>query len=462
MTIRRGGRPRDDVMSQAHRPGDESHDTSDRPPYPLAAERRFDPRDTRASRARERRLGSVGGGGGRGGFGGILRFLLFAVVLGAIVIGAGLTVLRPLVASAVVGWAADNPTALGLPFVADLVREDLGSALTDPPSGDASQVEFVVAQGDTAVTIADRLASQGFLRNPRAFVFLAITQHLDNKLEAGTYVLKRNMTPQELVSGLLEATARTITITFREGLRIEQMAAKLETLPVKLDVQQFVDLATHPPATLLADYPWLDLPQGASLEGYLFPATYDVAPDITAEQLIRKLLDAFQQQVGDARMNVPKARGLTFNQVLTLASIVDHEAVLDSERPIIAGVYQNRLNNKTFLDADPTLLYAHDSMQLKQTPLQQWTQYVFWAPWAVKFSDVTLPKDLQGYQTYQQKGLPPGPIATPSLASIDAALQPDTSTGYLYFLAVPNGGGKHVFAKTYQQQLSNMAKYGYG
>ena len=159
------------------------------------------------------------------------------------------------------------------------------------------------------------------------------------------------------------------------------------------------------------------------------------------------MLDKFALNVGTARMEVPAARGLTFYQVLTLASIVEHEAQLDEEKPLIAGVYQNRLNPKLFprgtLGSDPTIFYLNDSLQLAKMPVSDWTQYVFWAPIKGGLTDAPLPADLAGYNTVKSPGLPPGPICTPTITSIDAALDPNTKDGYLYFLAKGDGTGDH-------------------
>jgi UPF0755 protein len=451
LTIRGGGRPRD-VRDQAHPLT--SDDYPDRPPDPLAA-RQPGPRTFNGR--------SIALGNGRSGVGhlGFLRFLVFLLVLAGLVLAVLLTVLRPLVSGAIIDWAADNPTALSIPFVADMVRADLGDKLTTAPSDDPTQQQFVVADGDTAATIADKLKTQGFIQDPRAFVFLVTQQNLGAKLQAGTYVLRKNMTPQEVVQGLLTANVTTVVVQLREGLRLEQITAKLETLPLQMDVEAFYQEATHPPATLLSDYPWLRLPKGATLEGFLGAATYTVQPDVKPDDLIRQMLDTFYEQVGPDRMNVAKARGLSFYQVMTLASLVEKEAVVDDERPLIAGVYQNRLNRKMVLNADPSLLYAHDTLQLKAMPIAQWTSYAFWSPWGAKFDQVEFPAELAGYQTYTQGGLMPSPICTPTAASIDAALKPNTKAGYLFFVAKNDGSHTHAFARTYQEHQANLIKYGY-
>src|SRR4029078_11924472 len=143
-----------------------------------------------------------GGGGGWRGLFGLLKFLVFALVLAAVVLIVALTALRPLVNSVVLDVAEDNPAALQLPFVKDIVREDLGTLLTDPVSADSTQVEFSVESGDTARSIADRLASEGLLADSRAFVFIAIDRELTTSLRVGDYILRRNLTPDQLVTAL--------------------------------------------------------------------------------------------------------------------------------------------------------------------------------------------------------------------------------------------------------------------
>jgi UPF0755 protein len=465
MTIRSGGRPRDRRQPHARRFDPDAYATD----YVPEA---YEP---------SRRSGNGNGGGRRGGgrgsgIGGVVKFLVFALVLAALVLVIALTALRPLVNNAILGMAADNPAALNVPFVADIVRQDLGDALTDPVSQDPTQVEFVVNDGDTASTIAARLAGENLIKDARAFVFIASSKQLSGDLQQGTFVLRRNMTPDQLVTALLAPPAVPyVQIALRTGLRLEQITAKLQTLPeLQMDPREFYELAKEPPAALIADYPWLqrifrDLPEGTkpSLEGFLWPDTYNVLPDTTPEELIRRMLDNFVAKVTEAKLNVPQERGLTFYQVLSLASIVEREAVLDDERALIAGVYQNRMDGlpgikNKILNADPTVIYAVDTVKLAELPFESWKTYTFWTvPKDVALKNVVLPAELLGFQTYTQPGLIPAPIVTPTLASIDAALHPDTADKYLYFLAIPDGNGAHAFAKTAKEHDANRKRYGY-
>jgi UPF0755 protein len=453
MTLRSGGRPRD--ARQAH---------------PIAEEKQDEPWQPEYRPTPGNGHGSSGGGYSRrgrngGGHGGIVKFLLFAVILAAIVLTALVTVLRPVVRGAVIGWAADNPGALGMPFVADLVKEDLGKKLTDPASDDIEQVTFVIGSGETATTIAAKLEEEGFVKDRRAFVYIAVQKDLTGKLKSGEFILRRSMTPDEIVTALLAPPAVPyVEIKLRTGLRLEQVTALLQTIDgLKMDPREFYDLASHPTPELLADYTWLELPDGASLQGYLWPATYRVLPDTTSEELVRLMLDRFQNAI-EGRMNVPAEREMTFREVLTLASLVEREAILDDERGLIAGVYQNRLDGELghrLLQADPTVIYGYDTVTLNEREFESWREYVFWDVPDIGMSEIALPEDLQGYQTYQTEGLIPGPICTPTLASIDAALAPDTAEGYVFFLAKNDGSDGHAFARNQAEHDANREKYGY-
>jgi UPF0755 protein len=462
MSIRGGGRPRGEPPNYDPAAFDEER-------FPVV-EPRVRARRGRGSNDRARDYIVPAGGG----IGTLVRFALFSVVIGAFVIMVGLTALRPLVRAAVVSWAWDHTGSFKIGLVADFVREDLGEALTAPGGTSSTGVAFDVLPGDTAVTLAARLKAGGLIDSERAFVFTALDQDLAAQLKAGAYLVRSTMTPAEIVHALVYSpiVVNTVDVTFREGLRLEQITAKLETVTSGVDPKAFYDLVTKPTPELLADFAWLQLPEGATLEGFLYPATYTLVtssngpqPVTTAEDLVRMMLTKFASAVGSDLMTVPESRGMTFYQIVTLASIVEREAVLDTERPTIAGVYQNRLDGykkvAKILNADPTVIYAVDTAKLRDIPIDQWDQYYFWSVPEGGLANVQVPEDLQGYQTYQVAGLVPGPICSPTVASIQAALTPDTASGYLFFVAIPDGNGAHAFAKTLAEHNANLVKYGY-
>jgi len=403
---------------------------------------------------------------------GAIRFLIFGGVLAGVVLIALLTAGRPLIRAGVVGWAWDNPSAITrFDFIAEFVREDLGDALTAPAGTDTAEAGFDVQPGDTIFTLAPKLHQAGFIANERAFLYVAMQQKLGDHLQAGVYVLRKNMTPAEVAQALVSAkiTLTSVNVTFREGIRLEQMTALLETLQTGVSPQDFYNLAKHPTPDLLKDYPWLELPKGASLEGFLYPATYTLVTAssggpfhvTTADDLVRMLLDKFNEAVTPARMNVPAARKMTFYQIVTLASIVQHETALEKEKPLVAGVYQNRLDKlhgfAPLLGSEPTVIWAVDTAKLATTPIDQWKNYYFWANIKSRIVDVQVPPELLGYQTFQSTGLIPGPLSTPTTSDIDAALHPNQTAGYLYFIAIKDG--TNVYARTLAEQNTNIKKY---
>lgn len=423
----------------------------------------------------------AGGEGGRGtvragqrpGNGGHRRRLSAVIVLAgllalaALIVIGGLTLARPAVADLARSMAEDNPQTLKLPFVADLVRGQLGAALTDPAGTDATPVDFVVASGSTARQVAEALTAQGLISDPLVFEFLTVTTGQAGTIRAGDYTLTQLMTPLQILDRLQQPPDPRTILALRPGLRIEQIAAYLETRGLGPTVpRDLYDLAEHPTAALRADYPFLAaLPAGRSLEGFLGGSTWEVKPTVTAEAIVRHLLTAWATAMGPAIVARATSDGSTFYRALVLASIVEQEAALDSERPLIAGVYANRLDPKVWstglLNADPTVFYAHDAVALADLAFDRWQTYYFWKPVDIALDAVTVPQELISFQTYTHPGLPAWPICSPSAASLQAALAPDTATGYLYFVAKGDGSDSHAFARTNAAFQALLKQYGY-
>jgi UPF0755 protein len=411
-----------------------------------------------------------------GGSGNKLRFAVFAAIIGGLVVASLYFVVKPIVLGGIVDWAAENPTALKLPFVSEIVRSELSSSLTKPiDAKDTSVIAIIIAPDATPAEIGDQLVAAGVITDTRAFVFEAIQQSVTAQFQVGRHVVSKSMTMDQIIVALTTPPVEPplVRITFREGLRLEQMVAKMEdleahpvdkTAPLRMNVAQFYDLVAHPQPESLAPYPWIKLPAGASLEGYLFPATYEVAPDISPPDLLTMLLDAFSSHAPPGFLKL--APDVIYQKV-QIASLVETEAKVDTDRALIAGVYTNRLNPKIWptglLDADPTLNYANDSVWLAAHPIETWVSYYFWKPIQTTGSlgQVVFPEPWAAYNTYHHRGLPPTPICSPSAASLAAAMTPDTTDGYLYFLAKNDGSGTHAFAKTQAEQDANAKKYGY-
>ncbi len=325
-------------------------------------------------------------------------------------------------------------------------------ALRRPYSVDTRTVRFEVAPGSTARSIAEQLVAAGLIGDATLFEAYVRVEGIAQRLEAGTYYLNPAMTPVEIATALQNSRAASIRVTIPEGWRLEQVADYVRDEQILSDSEEYRRRVLTGDLTGIdvSRYGFLDTrPAGASLEGYLFPSTFDLpAEGATAVDLIIRQLDAFQTQVipiyaaavdqGDTTVDLYAA--------LTLASIVEREAVLPEERPAIAAVYLNRLAAGMKLDADPTVQYA---MGYQPQSGQWWKTPVF----LEEYSSVHSP-----YNTYIYAGLPPGPIAAPGLASIRAVLHPDEHD-YLYFVATPDGSGAHVFATTYDEHWANVQRY---
>ncbi len=410
-----------------------------------------------------------------GGFGTLLRFLVFTGVLAGLVLGGLWIYARPAVQHAIADWAAENPTALQLPFVADIVRGELGASLTEPVDpADFREVVFVIAYGSTPAQIGEQLAQDGLITDGRAFVFEAIVRNETEYFISGRHVLTRAMTVDQIIDVLVKPAVAPpkVHIVFREGLRLEQIVAKLEYLeqnptdpgsPLSMNIDEYYRLVSNPPASLLASYPWLKLPVGASLEGFLFPATYDVDPNITPLALVQAQLNAFENSAPPELFKLAPDK---LYEAVQIASLVEPEVKVASDRPLVAGVYTNWLDPKRWptalMNSDPTVSYAVDSVWLRAHPIAEWPTYSFFNPvdGSTPYSQLTFPAGIAEYNTYHHGGLPPTPICSPGAASIAAAIQPDTKDGYFYFLSKNDGSGQLVFAHNQAEQNANLKKYG--
>lgn len=396
------------------------------------------------------------------------RGTLAILALLAVVLVVAVIALPPLLGGFFRGLAEDNPDWLRLPFVADAVRDDLGDRLDTPGGPDDTPLEFVIAPNTSARQITDDLVERGVVTDRLAFSYVLINEGFGNRLRAGAHALSRSMSPRQVAEELQRAPGAQgtrLTVALRDGLRLEQVTAYLLTIEqLQFDPGEFFALAAQPPAELVADYPMLaTVPSGRSLEGYLSFGLFEVERDIDAEGFLRTLLDRRQAELSELLDLDPPAWLEDFYQVMTVASIVEAEAALDEERAPVAGVYLNRLDPAQWptglLNADPTVVYGNDTLSLREMQLTDWINFVFWAPPGRAMAEISLRDDLAGYQTYQRAGIPPGPIRSPSRRSIEAVLEPDTETGYLYFVAKGDGSRTHAFARTFDEHLANIRLY---
>jgi UPF0755 protein len=327
-------------------------------------------------------------------------------------------------------------------------------ALDRPASVDNRPVQFTVAPGSPARLVGQNLEQVGLIRDAALFEAYMRVNGLDGRLAAGAFTLAPSMTLREIAETLTNPRAAAIRITIPEGWRVEQIADYLsrDELLGSVEGARYREKAVAGDLTDLdpARYPFLQArPAGASLEGYLFPDTYLIpANNPTAVDVLSHQLDTFAQRVLPLyeEAHASEKTQLSLHEVLTLASIVEREAVIAAERPAIAGVYLNRLAIGMKLDADPTVQYA---MGYQPATGQWWKTPMF----LEEYTSVDSP-----YNTYLYAGIPPGPIAAPGLSSIHAVLDPEQHD-YLYFVALPDGSGRHVFARDYAEHLENVRRY---
>jgi len=375
------------------------------------------------------------------------RVIAFSVALIAIIGALGSLV-----------WFVTHPTSGGGGFSVGLcglsspddlligVYLDARAAELDRPVGDdGTPVTFAVEQGETAAEIAARLKQEGLISDAELFRRYVQYHGLDAGIEAGEFALRQTMTIPEIAQALQRGQRPEQVVTIQEGLRLEQVATVVAT---QMDIleDEFLALVTTGWRDSGFAFDFLaDLPSTATIEGFLFPETYRLPEEGTAVDLLGRMLETFDERVPPEMRAAASSRGLSAYELVTLASIVEREAVLAHERPLIAGVYINRLEAGWFLGACPTVQYTLG------TPDRWWPQFTLEA------TEVDSP-----YNTYRNLGLPPGPICSPGLASIQAAAYP-ADTDYYFFLAdCVKDDGSHLFAVTEEEHLSNYEMCGGG
>jgi len=291
-------------------------------------------------------------------------------------------------------------------------------------SAQPEDVELVIAPGTGVARIAEQLQEAGLVRSALVFRAVVRLENMDGKLQAGSYSLTTGMTPTELVSALSLGRDDSNRITILEGWRREEIAAYLESRDlVNVNADEFLELT-------------------AGKEGMLFPDTYLIPEQITTEQIVALLTNTFDEKVMRSLEDQIENSTMTTNEIVTLASIVEREARGYEDRRHVAGILLNRLRIGMALQADATMQYARGY----DPTTQSW-----WSPPRPEHKSIQSP-----YNTYQQPGLPPGPICSPSLSSIQAVLDPNPSDDLFY---IHTSSGDVYYAKTYEEHNANIRRY---
>lgn len=297
---------------------------------------------------------------------------------------------------------------------------------------DAPVIRVTVPFGANFSQVTDTLVNRGLLESTFWFKAFARIRHTDRSVKAGVYDLPLGANPWALLTALEQGRVATVRFTVPEGLTLVELA---DLAQARLGLPPDSILALAKDRARISGI----APDAPSLEGYLLPETYNLPVPATPSELVDAMLQMFQRQWDPAWDGRLKELKLTRTQILALASIVEGEARHDEERPTIAGVYTNRLRLGMPLQADPTVQYAIAQKTGERKKRLYYKDYAFNSP----------------YNTYLNPGLPPGPVNSPGLSSIRAALYP-ADVPYIFFVARPDG--YHIFSRTLGEHNRNIAQ----
>jgi peptidoglycan lytic transglycosylase G len=359
---------------------------------------------------------------------------VFLLIIAIVVVGV-LAVARPVAEDAFVAYVSQHDTLLRQDFVRSIVAGRVSGEVDLAKDVRAETRPFVIERGETAGQIGQRLEQEGIVRSALAFEFVLYENGTENALQSGTYQVSPGLTPRELAKVFEKAPGDQTVLRIIEGWRLTEIATAVAKAFPKISKETFIAAAVVGDRKngLLSG-----LDPKTPLEGFLFPDTYFMKPDVTAAQIVDTLLAQFEQRAGASLRTAAAQRKMSVYDLVKLASIVEREAKDRTESATIAGVYQNRLDIGMKLDADPTIQYA----------IGEWRE--------LSLDDLKIDSP---YNTYLVAGLPPTPISNPGQAALDGAASPAVHQ-FLYFVAKDDGTGQHAFAKTLEEQEANRVKYG--
>lgn len=297
-----------------------------------------------------------------------------------------------------------------------------------PVSMEEKWVEIKIPEGASYTKGINVLLENGVLENRWTFLLLGKITDADKMLKPGYYNLSASMSPFQIFLDLIKGRTIQYSITIPEGSTLKDIRRRFAGTGL-IDEESW---------RLVYDKDFLsslkiDAP---SLEGYIFPDTYNFAKGTKPEIIFKIMVQRLREVFDESLMERSAELGMSENEVLTLASIIEKEAIYDSERPIISAVYHNRLKRNMKLQADPTVLYGVK---------KRWKR--------IRYRDL---RRRTPYNTYVIKGLPPGPIASPGIKSIEASLYP-SEVDYLFFVSKNNG--RHYFSRTGDEHLKAVVQY---
>ncbi|MBL7163086.1 MAG: endolytic transglycosylase MltG [Anaerolineales bacterium] len=296
--------------------------------------------------------------------------------------------------------------------------------LTDPANPFGDMASFQIVLGESPITVSARLEEQGLIQDADAFRVYLIYSGMDTQIQAGEYSLSPALNSLEIAQALLDPNPTDATLVVLAGWRLEEVGIAIPTSGLTITREAFIDLA-----------------EAESAEGYLLPGNYELPRTTDAEALLATLRASFDQDITDELRSGFEQQGLSLHEAVILASIIEREAIVDDEMPMIASVFFNRLAIGMKLETDPTVQYA---IGYNHTQGRWWTN-----PLSLADLQINSP-----YNTYLHPGLPPGPICSPGINALRAVAFP-AQTPYYYFRATCDGSGRHFFAETFEEHKAN-------
>lgn len=315
--------------------------------------------------------------------------------------------------------------AIGYSIVRLLGERPAASAAVMP----GVPVHVVIEPGSTTAAIARQLADLGVVETALTFRFRVREAGVDGKLRAGEYDLTTGMAYEDIMDIMLTGPmAEHVDVTIPEGFTAEQVAARLAAR-AGVDEVEIMRLCTSGAAEFAVDHPYLEGAHSGSLEGFLFPATYSIELGTPPHEVVEMMLDHFDKQAATLDLSFAASHGLDLGDVVTIASILEREAQIDDEFPLVSSVIYNRLSRPMMLQLCATVMYTmpDGTTSLTNKDLEQETPY----------------------NTYMREGLPVGPISNPGLRALEAAATP-ADTDYLYYV-LTGADGSQTFTATYDE-----------
>jgi UPF0755 protein len=316
-----------------------------------------------------------------------------------------------------------------------------GDLITRPVQNLADNSLFVIKSNESAYQIADRLKEEGYIADTDLFVDYLVYKGYDRLLNSGEFSISSGMSAIEIAEKIHSSAGDMTIFTILPGWRVEEIARAMEIYQFSFSPDELVSLVHSPGKSteIPAKYREYD-----SLEGFLFPGEYKVEKTMSIASFLDQTLQKFDSTITPKMLKNYKKNGLSLYQAVTLASIIEKEAVIPEEGPMIASVFYNRLAAGMKLESDPTVQYAIGYVNETKT----WWKNPLTA-------DDLMAQSV--YNTYQNPGLPPAPISNPGYSALYSVAFPET-TNYYYFRAACDNSGKHVFSETFQEHLQNSCQ----